>query len=152
MRGAHSLRDWAGRWFLVNPSAAVEQVFCLTRGRTFWLVLELFFHILLCFGWNSAKKKGSCYHCAMQDQAGTLAGSGMSYSQSSKRESQFNLKQSLEWNASSLSDTSSPNGVFYWFTFLTGLIKNFTWQNIRCKLPTLLRTIRPFYLFQKYFI
>lgn len=37
------------------PSAAAEQVFALTRGRIFWLVLGLFFHILLCFGW----KRGS---------------------------------------------------------------------------------------------
>lgn len=32
------------------PSAAANRVFTLMTGRTFWLVLELFFHILLCFG------------------------------------------------------------------------------------------------------
>lgn len=51
MRGAHSLRP-SGEVILVKPipSAAAEQVFALMRGRIFWLVLELFFHILLCFG------------------------------------------------------------------------------------------------------
>lgn len=37
------------------PSAAGEQVFALTRRSVFWLVLELFFHILLCFGWKVVK-------------------------------------------------------------------------------------------------
>lgn len=51
----------SGEVILVKPipSAAVEQVFALTRERIFWLVLELFSHILLCFGCKRGIKKSS---------------------------------------------------------------------------------------------